>query len=219
MNTPSRAPRPQAATSAAGVARPSAHGHAMISTASPALTASSAEEPASSQPASVRAAQPRTAGTNTPHTRSAIRWMPAFWACACSTSLIRCDSWVSRPVLIALMTSRPVSATVPPVTLSPSAASPGTDSPVIMLRSIAVCPKTTSPSAAMVSPGRTTNMSPGRSRLAGTCLSVPSGPSTHTFLAAARARSRMASPAMRLARASYSRPASRNVVTVAAVSR
>jgi len=52
---PSCAPRPQAATRAAGVARPSAHGHAMISTASPALNACSAAAPASSQPASVSA--------------------------------------------------------------------------------------------------------------------------------------------------------------------
>ena len=64
---------------------------------------------------------------------------------------------------------------VPPMTVSPSPASPGTDSPVIMLRSMAVWPNCTSPSAAMVSPGRTTNMSPGRSRLAGTRRSVPSG--------------------------------------------
>ena len=88
-----------------------------------------------------------------------------------------------------------------------------------MLRSIAVWPNSTSPSAAMVSPGRTTNMSPGRSPLTGTWRSVPSGSSTHTSFAAAAASSRIASPAMRRARASYSRPASRNVVTVAAVSR
>ena len=52
-NIPLPAPRPDAATSAAGVARPSAHGHAMISTASPALNACSAGDPASSQPARV----------------------------------------------------------------------------------------------------------------------------------------------------------------------
>ncbi len=54
----------------------------------------------------------------------------------------------------------------------------------------------------MVSPGRTTNLVPGRSRLAGTRRSVPSGPSRHTSLAAAAARSRIAWLAMRLARAS-----------------
>ncbi len=175
--------------------------------------------PASSQPARVAAAQARTAGTNTPQTRSASRWMAAFCAWASSTSLISCDSWVSAPTLTARTISRPVSTTVPPVTVSPSAASPGTDSPVIMLRSMAVRPNSTSPSAAMVSPGRTTNLSPGRSWLAGIWRWLPSGSSRHTSLAAASARSRIAWPAMRLARASYSRPASRNVVTVAAVSR
>ena len=54
MKMPSCAPRPQATISAAGVARPSAHGQAMISTASAALNACSAGAPASSQPASVR---------------------------------------------------------------------------------------------------------------------------------------------------------------------
>ena len=59
-----------------------------------------------------------------------------------------------------------------------------------------------------------------RSQLAGGDLALgPSGSSRQTSLAAASARSRIAWPAMRLARASYSRPASRNVVTVAAVSR
>ena len=216
---PLLAPRPQAETSAAGVARPSAHGQAMISTASPALNACSAGAPASSHPVRVAAAQASTAGTNTPQTRSASRWMAAFCACACSTSLISPASWVSRPTWTARTTSRPVSTTVPPVTLSPSAASPGTDSPVIMLRSMAVWPNSTSPSAAMVSPGRTTNLSPGRSWLAGIWRSVPFSSSRQTSLAAASARSRIAWPAMRRARASYSRPASRNVVTAAAVSR
>src|SRR6202034_3211462 len=45
-NIPLLAPRPHAATRAAGVARPSAHGHAMISTARPALHACWAGGPA-----------------------------------------------------------------------------------------------------------------------------------------------------------------------------
>ena len=42
MKIPSCAPRPHATISAAGVASPSAHGHAMIRTASAALNACSA---------------------------------------------------------------------------------------------------------------------------------------------------------------------------------
>ena len=156
----------------------------MISTASPALNACAAGD-AGQQPARQGGGgAARTAGTNTPLIRSATRWIAAFSACASSTSLISRDSWVSAPVLTARTTIRPVSTMVPPVTVSPSPASPGTDSPVIMERSIAVWPNSTSPSAAMVSPGRTTNLSPGRRRLAGTWRSVPSGSSRHTSLAA-----------------------------------
>ena len=168
MNTPSRAPRPQAITSAAGVARPSAHGHAMISTDSAALTARPAGSPASSQPARVRPEQPRMAGTNTPQIRSAVRCAADFWDWARSTIASSRASRVSAPARVTPTISRPVSATIPAVTSSPSAASPGTDSPVIALRSMAASPNATTPSAAMVSPGRTTSMSPGRSWLTGT---------------------------------------------------
>ena len=167
MKMPSWAPRPEATTRAAGVARPSAQGQAMISTASAALNAWPAGLPASSQPASVSAAQASTAGTNTAQIRSASRWMPALPAWACSTIVIRWASWVSAPTLSARTTRRPVSAIVPPVTASPGAASTGTDSPVIMLRSTADWPDRTSPSAAIRSPGRTTNRWPAWSREAG----------------------------------------------------
>ena len=73
MKMPSCAPRPQATTRAAGVASPSAHGHAMISTASAALTARSVGLPAASHPASVSAEAASTSGTNTPQIRSASR--------------------------------------------------------------------------------------------------------------------------------------------------
>ncbi len=219
MKMPSCAPRPQATINAAGVARPSAHGHAMISTASAALNARSAGAPASSQPASVSPAAARTAGTKTPQIRSASRWIAAFCDWACSTRATRCASWVSRPTLTARTTSRPVITTVPAATVSPSVTSAGTDSPVIMLASTADCPNSTSPSAAIRSPGRTTNRCPSRNCATGTRRSDPSASRTHASRAPAAASSRMASPASRLALASYSRPASRNVVTDAATSR
>ena len=116
MKMPSCAPRPQATISAAGVASPSAHGQAMISTASAALNARSAGLPASSHPASVRADATRTAGTKMPQIRSASRWMAAFCDWACSTRATRWASWVSRPTLTARTTSRPATTTVPAVT-------------------------------------------------------------------------------------------------------
>jgi hypothetical protein len=66
------------AASAAGVARPSTHGHAMISTARAALNACCPVLPAASQPARVSMASTRMAGTNTPAIRSASRWIAAF---------------------------------------------------------------------------------------------------------------------------------------------
>src|SRR5258707_14873281 len=99
------APRPDAATSAAGVARPSAHGQAMISTASPALNAGEAGDPARSQPARGAAAHARTTGTKTPLNRAAGRGSAALSASAASTNLISRDSWVSGPTLRARTTS------------------------------------------------------------------------------------------------------------------
>ena len=202
MKMPSCAPRPQAATSAAGVARPSAQGQAMISTASPALNARSAAAPASSQPAKVTTAAMSTSGTKTPDTRSASRWMAALSAWARPTSATRWASWVRSPTSTARTTRRPDRAMVPATTVSPAAASAGTDSPVIMLRSTADSPDSTWPSAAIFSPGRTTNTSPRRSRPTGTRRSVPSAPSTQTSLAAAAASFAIACPAELRARAS-----------------
>ena len=62
IRMPSCAPRPVPTSSAIGVARPSAHGHAMISTATAFAKATSAAAPAISQPASVRERQPITTG-------------------------------------------------------------------------------------------------------------------------------------------------------------
>ena len=73
MRSPSCAPRPVPTIRAVGVARPSAQGQAMISTATAALKAKPAPSPAPSQKASVATARATTTGTNTPDTRSARR--------------------------------------------------------------------------------------------------------------------------------------------------
>jgi hypothetical protein len=74
---------------AVGVANPSAHGQAMISTATVAVNAADAGCPAISQPAIVNAAITSTAGTKTAATRSAVRWMGAlrFWASLTSLAI------------------------------------------------------------------------------------------------------------------------------------
>ena len=57
-------------------------------------------------------------------------------------------------------TSRPLMFTVAPVTSLPAPTSTGMDSPVTSEESTAELPSTTTPSAAIFSPGRTTNSSP-----------------------------------------------------------
>ncbi len=73
MKMPSSAPRPDATISAVGVARPSAHGQAMISTASAELNACSTDPLPTSHPRKVSTAKASTTGTNTPQMRSASR--------------------------------------------------------------------------------------------------------------------------------------------------
>ena len=63
ISRPSWAPRPVPTSSAVGVASPSAHGQAMISTATAAVNANSADSPAPSQKPSVATASPITIGT------------------------------------------------------------------------------------------------------------------------------------------------------------
>ena len=73
MSSPSCAPRPVPTIRAVGVARQSAHGQAMISTATAAVNANVALWPDASQKPGVPTAMARTTGTNTPEIRSARR--------------------------------------------------------------------------------------------------------------------------------------------------
>ena len=155
---PSCAPRPVPTSSAVGVARPSAHGQAMISTATAAVNAAVAPPPVPSQKPSVPAARAITTGTKTAEIRSASRCTAALPFCASSTSRAIWASWVSAPTRVARTSSRPPAFTVAPVTGSPARTSTGTDSPVSRLASIAETPSTTTPSVAIFSPGRTRNV-------------------------------------------------------------
>ena len=114
ISTPARAPRPTPTMIDIGVARPSAHGHAMISTAT-ALTrawASRGSGPSSAHAANVTAATATTAGTNTAATRSATRWIGARERWASQTSATMCASRVSAPTRSARITKLPVALTV-----------------------------------------------------------------------------------------------------------
>ncbi len=112
MRIPSCAPRPVPTMSAVGVASPSAHGQAMISTATAAEKAAVASPVTTSQPASVASESTSTIGTKTLETRSTSRWIGAFPDCASATSLAICASAVSSPTFVARTTSRPNVLTV-----------------------------------------------------------------------------------------------------------
>ena len=116
---PSSAPRPTAASSAVGVARPSAHGQATTSTATAALQAAAAGRPVPSQNPRVATAQAITHGTNTAAIRSASRCALALVPSAWLTRRVICASSVSEPTRVARTTSRPLMFTVAPVTWSP----------------------------------------------------------------------------------------------------
>ena len=204
------------------MARPSAHGQAMMSTATAAVKAVAVAAPVSSHPTRVASASTMTTGTNTAETRSARRCTSALPFCASSTSRAICASWVSEPTRVARTTSRPPAFTVAPTTASPGPTSTGTDSPVSIEASTADVPSTTSPSVATFSPGRTTKRSPTASWLTGIRTSL--GPDavsrrTATSLAPRSSSARSAAPERRLARASKYRPDRMNTVTAEATSR
>ena len=204
ISTPIWAPRPVPTKRAVGVARPRAHGQAMMRTATAAVNAAVAPCPVRSQVASVPSDSTITIGTKTPETRSASRWTCALPDWASSTSRAIWASWVSAPTRAARTTKRPPALTVAPTTASSGPTSTGTGSPVSMEASMAEVPDSTIPSVATFSPGRTTNRSPTTSWETGTRTSVsPSGPgwSRATSLAPMSSSARSAAPG-RLARAS-----------------
>ena len=130
MITPSWAPRPVPTMIPSGVARPSAQGQAMISTATAAVKASSGSLPSTSHVVSVTIAVRMASGTNTAETRSARRCTSARLPCAWSTSWMIWASAVSAPTLVASTTSDPLALIVAPMTSSPGATSTGTGSPL-----------------------------------------------------------------------------------------
>ena len=184
ISSPSWAPRPVPTSSAVGVARPSAHGQAMISTATAAVKANARSSPAPIQKPSVATAIAITTGTKTPETRSASRCTGALPDCASVTRRAIWASAVSAPTFVARTTRRPPALTLAPATSSPGCFSTGTDSPVSSDWSTAEVPASTTPSVATFSPGRTTKRSPAASCSTGTRRSRPVGAEQRDVLGA-----------------------------------
>ena len=219
--TPRVAPFPIATMMDIGVASPSAHGQAMISTAT-ALTMACARRgsgPHTAQMTNVSAAMPTTMGTKYPATTSASFWIGARLRCASLTIRTICANRVSDPTRSARIISEPVPFTVAPVTRAPFIFSTGIGSPLIMDSSTLLEPSRTTPSTGIFSPGRTLKRSPGLTWSSGTSTSVPSSRIRRAVFGARPKRALIAAPVWLLARNSITCPRSTNVVMAAAASK
>ena len=161
---------------------------------------------------------PMTTGTNTPDTRSAILAMGALVAAASPTMRMICESVVSCPTRVARQVRNPDWLMVPAETLSPAALSVGRLSPVSAASLTAPEPDSTLPSTGMLSPGRTTNISPAATCSTGTVTSRPSWRSV-AVLGDSFMRLRRASVVFPLERASSVLPTVMSVRIMAADSK
>ena len=214
---PAFAARPMPTISAVGVASPSAQGHAITSTATAWMSACSSV-PNAIQPPSVTSATTITAGTNTAETLSASCWTGAFDPWASATRRTIPASMVSRPTPVARQRRRPSPFTVAANTLAPARFATGMLSPVSIDSLALDSPSSTTPSTGMLSPGRTTNTSPGFTRSTGTSSTRPPA-STRATLGWSRASERSASDVRAFARASSHFPSSTSAITTAPLSK
>ena len=157
---------PIAAMTAVGVASTSAQGQNTTSTVTPRTIS-----PVTAQAA---AAVPSAARTIHTAQRSARRTIFALPASADRTRRIMRWMELSAPAREAVISKAPSRGVVPLYTSSPGPLSTGRDSPVMTDWSIEARPRTIAPSAGIVSPGRTTSVSPARTSSAGTVTSSPS---------------------------------------------
>jgi len=215
---PRRAATPVPAMIAVGVARPSAQGQAITSTATALISACSQSPLQASQPKKVSTAMPSTTGTKTALTRSTMRWIGALAAWADSTMRMMRASVVSAPIAPVRTCSTPSSLTEPPVTVSPTALATGRLSPVISDSLTWLRPSMTWPSTGTRSPGRITTMSPTATCSTGVEISAPST-STRATVGRSAFSARIASAVCRLARASSHLPSSTSVMTAAEASK
>ena len=177
-----------------GVAKPSAQGQAMISTATALRRPNpiAGDGPNSDHATKASTATKTTAGTNQPDTVSASFWIGARERCASATIWTICASKVSLPTRSARITKLPVVLTVAPVTLSPGDFSAGTGSPVIIDSSMLLCPSITTPSTGTFSPGRTRSRLPGTTASSGMSSSAPSSSTSRACFGARSSNSRIA---------------------------
>ena len=220
-NTPCCAPRPLATMIEIGVARPSAHGQAMISTDTAAISAcvSRGSGPTIAHAANASNATTTTAGTNHAATLSATRCSGARLRWAAATRATICASMVSPPTFCARMVSAPSWFTVPPVTASSFALTTGIGSPVSIDSSTWLWPSITTPSTGTFSPGRTRSTSPACTSSSGTSASLPSLAIRRAVFGASPSSALSAAPVRRRARSSRKSPSVTRVTITAADSK
>ena len=205
---------------AIGVARPSAQGQAMTSTAMAVVRAkaSRGSGPMNSQKANVVAAMTITIGTNTLAIRSTSRPMGGLLIWAERTMRMMRASVVSSPNRLTRRTKAPERFMVPPVTVSPTSRATDSGSPVSMDSSMVVRPSVITPSMGTFSPGRTRTRSPTRSRDTG-MVTWPADRETWAVVARRPMRALIASLVVRLARVSRACPSWRKARIITEASR
>ena len=227
---PRRAATPVATMMAVGVASPSAHGHAMTSTAIALVNAiisaslrglgasGNAAAPNTTHSTKVSTDAPRTTSVNHALTVSASRATGARSDCASSTIRTICCSTVSAPTLEARNTMAPLVLSVPAMMASPGRLATGMLSPVSIDWSNSEVPSSTVPSTGTRSPGRTTTRSPCTTCSTGTSTSEAPR-RTRAIGGCSAARPRTASRVRMVARISSHRPTSTSVITTPAASK
>ena len=159
MRMPRCAAAPTAVTIDIGVASPSAHGHAITSTVTNAVSPSTGL-PSTLQMMSARNAIASTVGVKTEEIRSTSASMGALLPCASSTICTIRASIVSPPIAVARKVNEPVVFMVPPMTISPACLCAGSGSPVTSASSRYESPSTIMPSSGTFVPGSTRIISP-----------------------------------------------------------
>ena len=219
IKMPSLAATPVPAMMAAGVARPSAQGQAITSTATARISATSSGWPMASQPSSVASAINNTTGTNTAATWSTRRWIGALAACASSTKPMILDSTVSRPTALTRISTRPSPLMLPPVSAASASLVTGKGSPVSIDSSTCVRPSSRTPSTGTRSPGNTTTRSPNSNSPTGISACSPFFKITCANAGRSACRARMAAVVWRLARVSSHLPSITSEITTAEASK
>ena len=176
IRIPLSAPLPIPTMIAVGVASPRAHGQAMISTVTmarrpwvkPSTGSSSIHKMKESK------AMAMIAGTKTAAILSTSFCTGALLPCASCTIAMIFESRVSVTSLSARNLKLPFPLIVPAKTFAPADLAAGTGSPFSVLSSTYDEPSVTVPSAAILSPGRTSTMSPALTSETGISTDFPS---------------------------------------------